>query len=377
MSIEQTIDIKKFENLLNEISYYTINYYNDENKGIEHVRKWILQFKQFGMRPSEMNIFLEELSFLLKKYYLTKQETWKQIYTFAAKVIKKYHTDETTFSFVQLNRHGHSQEDLLELVNMYLNKFPKIQTENKSNNINTFIYFDECIFTSYTAYYDVIDWIKTLPKNATLIFVFIYGYSSGIIYLQNRINKFILENNISINIEYQVLIKVLNNDSSTSNQERFFPKYKPEYLSNETIKNYITKMMFVFPRHPKIFRYHDIETETFFNNPTSRNIVEHYLLTAGLYIHGLADKNDSSIRPMGYEKLGGIGFGAFMITYRNISNNCPLAFWWGDEEIKDGPLSHWYPLFKRKTHNYSFPNNQQNIVKNNFNWSFLNEGGEK
>lgn len=37
---------------------------------------------------------------------------------------------------------------------------------------------------------------------------------------------------------------------------------------------------------------------------------------------------------MGYDNRISFGFGAFFATYMNMSNNCPLAYWWGGQQHK-------------------------------------------
>src|SRR5450755_4549701 len=55
-------------------------------------------------------------------------------------------------------------------------------------------------------------------------------------------------------------------------------------------------------------------------------------------------------RVLGFMKLISLGFGTFFVTYRNISNNCPLVLWWGDPSYPSThPLGKWYPLFPRRT----------------------------
>ncbi|MPM99118.1 hypothetical protein SDC9_146309 [bioreactor metagenome] len=52
---------------------------------------------------------------------------------------------------------------------------------------------------------------------------------------------------------------------------------------------------------------------------------------------------------MGFDNRISFGFGAFFSTYMNMSNNCPLAFWWGDSNADPWhPFSKWYPLIPRK-----------------------------
>ena len=48
-------------------------------------------------------------------------------------------------------------------------------------------------------------------------------------------------------------------------------------------------------------------------------------------------------------KVISLGFGAFFATCFNISNNCPLAFWWGDLwSLSSETLGKWYPLLPRE-----------------------------
>jgi len=54
------------------------------------------------------------------------------------------------------------------------------------------------------------------------------------------------------------------------------------------------------------------------------------------------------LKPLGFTKFDGLGFGGTTFTYRNCPNNAPLAFWWGDYEPTGVPaLDCWYPLMKR------------------------------
>jgi hypothetical protein len=96
------------------------------------------------------------------------------------------------------------------------------------------------------------------------------------------------------------------------------------------------------------FRRHPIVEESLFTSPEAREVVERAFLKAGAMLVCAAKNPAESMRPLGFEKLISLGFGSMFITYRNISNNCPLALWYGDPS-KSGPLSLWYPLFPRKT----------------------------
>jgi hypothetical protein len=77
--------------------------------------------------------------------------------------------------------------------------------------------------------------------------------------------------------------------------------------------------------------------------------VEQAFLAVGAKLFCVAQNPAPSVRPMGFEVIGTIGFGTPIVTWRNIANNCPLALWYGDLSYGPGhPLGMWYPLFPRK-----------------------------
>lgn len=86
-----------------------------------------------------------------------------------------------------------------------------------------------------------------------------------------------------------------------------------------------------------------------YTSERNREILERALMEAGLKIIGFPKDPKPYMRPMGYDNRISFGFGAFFATYTNMSNNCPLAYWWGDSSVGDwNPLSKWYPLLPRR-----------------------------
>lgn len=57
-------------------------------------------------------------------------------------------------------------------------------------------------------------------------------------------------------------------------------------------------------------------------------------METGLKIIGFPKDPKPYMRPMGYDNRISFGFGAFFATYMNMSNNCPLAYWWGGQQHK-------------------------------------------
>ena len=80
-----------------------------------------------------------------------------------------------------------------------------------------------------------------------------------------------------------------------------------------------------------------------------RVIFEKALLKKGAYICSLPKNPNEKMKPMGYAGGISLGFGAFFAKDYNISNNCPLAFWWGSTDPREqGVLRQWYPLLERE-----------------------------
>ena len=85
----------------------------------------------------------------------------------------------------------------------------------------------------------------------------------------------------------------------------------------------------------------------FFDSEAGRNTMEQAFLIKGAYIRSLPKEGSELMRPLGYNKLRGAGFGTMFATYRNCPNNCPLVMWWGDQGA-GYPLNQWYPLLPRR-----------------------------
>jgi hypothetical protein len=95
------------------------------------------------------------------------------------------------------------------------------------------------------------------------------------------------------------------------------------------------KYAFRNPEYPK--------KEETFSSPENRNRFEEIILDKGIeIIDNIENLNAKGIRPLGmtsphYKTLG---TGSHTFTWRNISNTCPLVYWW--------ETGGWYPLFPVK-----------------------------
>lgn len=116
-------------------------------------------------------------------------------------------------------------------------------------------------------------------------------------------------------------------------------------IVDEYSSSYLSQISFQDP----IIRRVDARTEELFTDFSSRKIVENIFLKYGSQLVLNAKNPAESMRPLGFNKLPSMGFGAMFFTYRNIPNNCPLVLWYGDPTKPNWhPLSKWYPLFQRR-----------------------------
>lgn len=83
--------------------------------------------------------------------------------------------------------------------------------------------------------------------------------------------------------------------------------------------------------------------ETFFSSPENRIKLENLFIQKGIELLSKvkSDSPDKRKRPLGdsIRSHKTLGTGTLFFTWRNISNTCPLVFWW------DVSGHEWIPLF--------------------------------
>lgn len=335
-----------YDNLLESIADTVGDYRQGEIAPItpDHVNTWVMQFDK-NDRP----IILKEMDNILETYYVTKSDLIKFLSELLIneklfgdepiKIIKKT-------KFLDIQRKGSSQKDLLLLMDDILQRNYGISLNECGNTSQSmYIYLDECLFSGNTAYWDIANWIVNKEKAINLKLVFCAMHSAGEYYVKKRLQK----NFSKLDLEIWRAYTFSNNRWSTTEYECMWPI---EFHGDELVDQYIQQLNYIAQGNnlPPLFRSTRIpKNESVFSSLKNRMIVEHAFLKAGAYICSLPRVAKEEMRPLGYEYLKSLGFGGVFITYRNISNNCPLALWWGDPDYPNShPFSQWYPLFLRK-----------------------------
>jgi hypothetical protein len=302
----------------------------------DHVERWIEQFADI-CDGSEQLIILQEIDRMLQKYYVSSKEAkaFIELVLETKELTGGFVENHREIEFLDIQRNGKSQKELLSLLDEVMEEKYNISRDDCNLTPKKYIYFDDCMFSGNTLIYDIKDWIEDAVPNSELHFVFFGLYVKGLRYSNKKIKEWADEKNIKLTYWK---IHEFGADQHC----------KPFVVTGDRlIDEYVAT---IDERYQGgLFRTSKINKEGLFSSENARNVVEKAFLRKGSYIITLPRNQKREMRPMGYDKLQTLGFGAMFVTYRNISNNCPLVLWWGDPSYDDThPLGNWYPLFLRK-----------------------------
>ena len=326
-------------------------FYNTEMTP-EHVINWVSQFDE-----NDREFLLSELLHILPSSYFSKDYISERL----RKGLEKISTSlgyENVYDFlletkIICRQDSHkSQNELLCLVNEIIkDMFNKNITGNPLNNVKYWLYVDDLLASGGTFKKDIISEVDSynLTKdfknsNIKIICLFIGLHSLGwenTLYSLNR--KFGWD--ISDRIKGYRHLSIQNNvKNSDSKLNIAYPKESEEGL--EFLKFIEDAFLRKYPmRNEKIaFRPSNLPVkEEFYSSSQARDRYENILLKKGIeLIYNIENITVESIRPLGMTNPSNktLGTGSHFFTWRNISNTCPIVFWW--------ETNGWYPLFPVK-----------------------------
>ena len=223
---------------------------------------------------------------------------------------------------------------------------------NRCNNTNVkkYIYLDDCMYTGLTLIKDICNWIDNMnPNSYTQLDVILLGkYNGNVDYVNGCLIKKCNVKGITVKI-YSMY--------EYNNNFHYVPPYDvlwPQYMDDDEYVNayvqYMEEQKKITGKGGIGFRNTYLGKESdLFTSSYNRVVLEKALLKKGAYICSLPQNRNERMKPMGYSHGISLGFGAFFATCFNISNNCPLAFWWGDLwSLSSETLGKWYPLLPRE-----------------------------
>ena len=347
--------IEKIIDLIQDYRKDDISIFYRKKMNKAHLTKWVDQFEE-----EDREFILTELLHLLPQSYLTKENTLRILGNEFETLRKDYgyesvvdFLDETRFLDCQENRK--SQKIFLDFIDTILQeKYDYTLAKCGTKEIKNWIYFDDVLASGGTFRENILEEITNFgteyfeKSNIKIIASFVilhtwatnnvrFAIDSKIKYKLKQRLKFYrvaeIENNPRINYynpnpEFNHVYPVksdLGEDILKFVEDSFERDYE---LRNE-------QFAFRNPDYPK--------KENFFTNSENRIRYENILMEKGFEIMKSIDNlTAQSLRPLGMTLPSNktMGTGSHFFTWRNISNTCPLVFWWGAND--------WHPLFPPK-----------------------------
>lgn len=317
----------------------------------KHVDTWVTQFEE-----NDRLVILQETNNILNHCYFDSnrieaffEDLWNTPDILGINQYKRI----PEIQFLNIQTKGNSQKLLLDLLNSYYQKNKSININfSNHSNVTKYIYIDDCMYTGETIRHNLKEWLSnnTFNNKCELDIIFLAFYTGNYDYNLDYLQKIASDKGIKVNIYRQIEYNNILNDYP---YDFLWPcavdgdTYVDQYI--EVIEEEKRQKSCGGIGFRKAPNYYYSESELF-TSSNNRMIYEQALMKAGSYIYSLPQSKSYRMRPMGFSSNISLGFDAFFVTCYNISNNCPLALWWGDSTAYTGhPFSKWYPLFPRKT----------------------------
>ena len=321
----------------------------------EHVKKWIEQFKE-----DDRIFILTELLHLLPNSYLTKENTLRILGNEFETLTKDFKYDSVSdfldeTKFLDCQENGKSQKIFLGFIDEILKeKYDYSISDCGKKEIKNWLYIDDVLASGGTFRNDILEEIDNFGKdefkksNIRIIasFVILHNWATNNV-------RYTIDQSLGYNLNYD--LKFYRVAEIENNPHINYYNPNPEFNHVYPIKNDLGSEILEFVeeafernyemRNEKVaFRNPDFpKKEEFFSSPDNRIRYENILLEKGFeIIKSIDNLTAKSLRPLGmtppsYKTLG---TGSHFFTWRNISNTCPIVFWWGAND--------WYPLFPVK-----------------------------
>lgn len=319
----------------------------------DHVERWLNQFE-----VEDQFAILTEMDSLMKRFYFSKTRVKECLRNFLNNDLIATHNPLKALpriNFLQIQRTGSSQRAMLGLVDEILQEdYNSSLSACGTVKSNAFVYIDDGVYTGNRLVHDLFKgenaWINEGFRNSRLLIYTIATHIAATNYIEGHITHASQEKSL-----FAKRIHSLNIDNrrlANSKVEFLWPEI---YIGDAFVDGYVSHVRKALVERNwsdrDLFRPLRVPLkETFFSSAEARMTVERAFLTKGSRIITGNKRSAESVRPLGFEVIGSLGFGTFYVTYRNISNNCPLVLWWGEPGTSASlPLGKWYPLFPRRT----------------------------
>ncbi|WP_077920937.1 hypothetical protein [Spirosoma sp. 209] len=316
-----------------------------------HVQRWINQFDE-----GDREFILNELLYILPKSYLSKSAALDELDTLLETLAEdyKYDTIENFLDhtvFLRCQDDYKSQSQLLLFLDQLLEREYGTSIDNCGNKeVRNWLYIDDILASGGTYKRDIQQKIEEYGKsefqknNIQIISIFFFLHEWG---------KRNVLYNLQRNLGYSLTDRAKFYRVFTISNDPIINKYNKNPTFNHTYPlqtqegveflNFIEKAFersYPMTNDQYAFRSESMPTkEDFFSSPDNRDRYEKIIVQKGIeIIKNIDNLRVQAIRPLGFTQPAykTLGTGSHCFTWRNISNTCPLVYWWE---------ANWYPLF--------------------------------
>lgn len=317
-----------------------------------HIQKWA---KQFG---DDAKFILTELLHFLPEIYISKEKAKKLLKNRLLEIQKKYGyktMNEFIINtyFFDVQKPDKSQKELLIIIDEILQtEFFIDYKDLEKNTKKHFIYFDDILASGGTIMRDLDVWLnenqkdntkQVINKTKTLDVSLFCGHTLGYANFEYALMKRSddkIKSVLNVYVDY-----VIENNLKTkfqANSQRLNCAY-PIDDNSPLVNDYLNSLKADNTSIPAFRDKSQPSKETFFSSPDNRIKMEKIFLEKGIELLSKIKKDSPDLRkrPLGdtVKSHKTLGIGTLFFTWRNISNTCPLVFWW------DVPTHDWTPLF--------------------------------
>ena len=344
------------ENLAKDITSLTSDYHSDYNNGFvmteEHVLDWSNQFDQ-----ADREFVLSEVLHILQQgVYISKEKAKDILWNFVNKATTFFGYQnieiflrETYFISVQVE--AKSQTVLLSMLNAVLVEKTGHSLEIcGALGVRNYIYLDDILASGGTFKFGIKKFIEDkdllqplIKKEIRLLSFFFCTHTWGVDNTRYSLKKLFNDENYFLDA---AKFPIGSYYKIENNLKGFNPKLNlvyPEKSKNE-YDAYLVNLETATLQSDKAYRKStQPNRETFFSSKENRIRLEQLFLDKGIEI--INKIQDGTLkqkhRPLGktYPTYKTFGSGTLFFTWRNISNTCPIVFWW------DNPAHNWKGLF--------------------------------
>lgn len=322
---------------------------------VEHIISWANQFGE------DAEFVLSELLYFLPEVYISKEKAKVLLRTRLLEIQKFYGyktMNEMVINthFFDLQKKYKSQSEILLIIDEILQTEYMISYKESIEQPKTnYIYFGDVLATGGTVFWDLSNWLQAkddgvnenykaiINKTKTIgISLFCY-HSFGFSNMQWRLMK-----QFDDKIKKVLLVGkdyVVENHIKTkwiAENQKLNCVYPIEEQSKTTLE-YLAGLEAENDSVPAFRPSNLPKKETFFSSQENRIKLEKIFLEKGIELLDKVETEnpDRRKRPLGdtVRSHKTFGTGTLFFTWRNISNTCPLVFWW------DVPGHNWTPLF--------------------------------